>query len=232
MKVKKKLKLLLTQNLILRKIYNLKYHILHFFGSHSQHREDIIVDKLTGNKKTGFYVDIGANNPFGFNNTKRFYDKGWSGINIEPNTRGFNLFLKERKRDINLNIGISKKEGSLNFYQMEPDLLSTFSKEDAIHNQKNGYALIKEKKVKTTPLEKVLDKYAPKKEIDFFSVDTEGYDLEVLKSNNWKKYKPKIIIVENVEHAGKEKPEIEQFLEKLNYKKVHQNNTNSIYQLN
>lgn len=145
--------------------------------------------------------------------------------------RGYDLFLKERKRDVNLNIGISKKEGSLTFYQMEPDLLSTFSEEDAFHNQKNGYKLIKKRKVKTLPLEKVLDKYVKNKAIDFFSIDTEGYDLEVLKSNNWKKYKPKIIVIENVEHAGKEKPEIEQFLEKLNYRKVKQNNTNSIYQL-
>jgi len=232
MEIIKNLKLILAQNSILRKIYNIKYSILHFFGSYSQHREDIKVDNFLRNKNTGFYVDIGANNPIGFNNTKRFYDKGWSGINIEPNTRGYKLFLEKRKRDMNLNIGVSKKKGSLIFYQMEPDLLSTFSKEDAMHNQKNGYKLIKKRKVSTLPLKKILDKYAKNKKIDFFSIDTEGYDLEVLKSNNWKKYKPKIIIVENVEHAGKEKPEIEQYLEELNYKKVHKNNTNSIYQLN
>ncbi|MDD3083400.1 MAG: FkbM family methyltransferase [Candidatus ainarchaeum sp.] len=229
MKIKKKMTLLIAQNLTLRKIYNLKYSCLHFFGSHSQHREDIVIDKLLGNKKNGFYVDIGANNPTGFNNTKRFYEKGWSGINIEPNVRGYKLFLKERKRDINLNIGIGEKEDTITFYEMEPDMLSTFSKKEAIENQKNGYKLVKERKVKILPLKNVLEKYAKGKEIDFFSIDTEGFDLEVLKSNDWKKFKPKIICVEIMQNNRGKK--IESFLKKIGFEKVHQNNTNTIYKL-
>ncbi len=128
MQIKNFLSLLIAQNAFLRKLYNTKYSFLTIFGSYSQHREDMLIDSLLKNKKNGFYVDVGANNPIGFNNTKRFYDKGWSGINIEPNIRGYKLFLEQRKRDINLNIGISKKEGNLTFYEMEPDMLSTFSK--------------------------------------------------------------------------------------------------------
>jgi FkbM family methyltransferase len=229
MQIKKFLNLIIAQNEFLRKTYNLKYSILHFLNSYSQHREDIIIDKLLGNKKKGFYVDVGANNPTGFNNTKRFYDKGWNGINIEPNTRGYKLFLKERKRDINLNIGISKKEGKLILYEMEPDMLSTFSENEMKGYKKNGYKLVKERKVKTLPLKKVLEKYAKNKKIDFFSIDTEGFDMQVLESNDWKKYKPKVICIETVQNAGEEKPEIEKFLEKVYYKRVYKNNTNSVY---
>jgi hypothetical protein len=47
-------------------------------------------------------------------------------------------------------------------------------------------------------LEDVLDKYLPRhKEIDFITIDVEGFDLEVLESNNWNKYKPKYILIEN-----------------------------------
>ncbi len=33
-------------------------------------------------------------------------------------------------------------------------------------------------------------------EVDFLSVDVEGLDFQILKSNNWSKYKPKVILVE------------------------------------
>ncbi len=53
---------------------------------------------------------------------------------------------------------------------------------------KEGYKFIRERKVKTLPLKKVLEKYAKNKKIDFFSIDTEGFDMEVLESNDWKKF--------------------------------------------
>ncbi|MDO8734008.1 MAG: tetratricopeptide repeat protein, partial [Elusimicrobiota bacterium] len=40
--------------------------------------EDIIINQLLGNKKSGFYIDVGAYDPSRFNNTKRFYERGIS----------------------------------------------------------------------------------------------------------------------------------------------------------
>jgi hypothetical protein len=52
-------------------------------------------------------------------------------------------------------------------------------------------------KIKTYKLSDVLDKYLPvDQKIDFFFIDVEGLDLEVLKSNNWEKYVPDYIVVE------------------------------------
>jgi len=34
--------------------------------------------------------------------------------------------------------------------------------------------------------------------IDFLSVDVEGYDLRVLRSNDWEKYRPLIVMVEDL----------------------------------
>ena len=53
------------------------------------------------------------------------------------------------------------------------------------------------KELEALPLANVLDKYLPgSTEIDFLSVDVESLDLEVLKSNDWNKYRPKIVLVE------------------------------------
>ena len=52
-------------------------------------------------------------------------------------------------------------------------------------------------RVKTLPFSAILEKYLPSNtEIDFFSIDVEGYELSVLKSNDWKRFRPRVIVTE------------------------------------
>src|SRR3989344_7565306 len=82
--------------------YEFKYLLVKIlYGSYSQFGEDMVIDNLLNNKKRGFYVDVGAYDPDRFSNTKRFYLKGWRGINIEPDVYSFNKFLEKRPEDIN-----------------------------------------------------------------------------------------------------------------------------------
>ena len=51
-----------------------------------------------------------------------------------------------------------------------------------------------------------MDQNLPKNTtIDFLSVDTEGFDLTVLHSNNWQKYRPRFILVETLNATELEK---------------------------
>jgi hypothetical protein len=60
-----------------------------------------------------------------------------------------------------------------------------------------GYYIIKELPVKVYPLSKILEEYLPKgQEIDFLNIDVEGKDFEVLRGNDWNKYRPKVVLVE------------------------------------
>lgn len=195
-----------------------------FLGSYSQKGEDLVIDRICKNTKKGFYVDVGANDPSRFSNTKRFYNKGWSGINIEPNTVKFNKFLTTRQKDINLNIGISSKKSNLFFWEFFPDSLSTFALSEARNNIKKGFILKEKRLVEVLPLSLVLDRYCKEKNIDFISIDTEGYDFQVLRSNNWDKYNPKVICVEK----GKDQ-KIELYLLKLGYTKYQDNGLNLIF---
>ncbi len=210
-----------------------------FLGSYTPYGEDILIDKLLGTRKRGFYVDIGAYGPSRFSNTKRFYLKGWRGINIEPNPRQIEIFNKSRPRDINLNIGISNKKSLLNFFRFELETLSTFSVPTARRYQKQGYKLIETIKVGVFRLGDVLEKYCKDKPVDFFSIDTEGFDFQVLEGNNWNKFRPKIICVEipsdmdpNYSNPERKFPlKTERFLAKLGYKKVGRTVSNQIFQL-
>lgn len=202
--------------------------------SHSQFGEDLIIDRLLGNKKTGFYVDIGAYDPNRFSNTKRFYDKGWRGINIEPDYDNFKKFEQKRKRDINLNIGIGRINKKLILYRFKPGTVSTFSKKEAEECKKRNLKFLGCKTVKVARLDTIFSQYCKNKEIDFISIDVEGFEKEVLESNDWKKFRPKLICMEYVEHYGKrieekEKNFNENFWLNLGYKRAYNNGVNFIY---
>lgn len=205
-----------------------------FWGSYSQEGEDLLIYKLLNQKKHGFYVDVGAYDPNRFSNTKFFYNKGWSGINIEPDPDSYKKFLKTRSRDTNLNIGVGAKNGKMIFYQIFPDTLSTFSKKQAEFYEKIGFKIKSKRKLKIKRLDSVIRKYCKDRKIDFLSIDTEGYETEVLNSNNWKLFRPKVICIESYtfnteETPGKERVEIKDFLLKCSYKKIYANETNIIY---
>ncbi len=199
-------------------------------GSYSQKGEDLIIERILKTPKKGFYVDVGANNPIDCSNTARFFKKGWSGINIEPNPKNILLFKRKRPTDTNLGIGIASKKGVLNYYEFEEDMLSTFSEKEAEEYKKQGKRIVKKHRIRVEKLSTVLGKYT-RSEIDFLSIDTEGFDMEVLKSNDWNKYRPKTICIESTSRGyGRDlSDEFDKYLSTRGYKKAAQTRLNTIY---
>ena len=109
------------------------------------------------------------------------------------------IFEKYRPRDINLEIPVGKDGEKLVYYIFNEPALNTFDKNriEAIVS-KSVYTLIREMEIQIRSLKSILDEYLPKgQNIDFMSIDVEGLDFEVLKSNDWKKYRPEILLVES-----------------------------------
>ncbi|WP_222431534.1 FkbM family methyltransferase [Mucilaginibacter achroorhodeus] len=182
-----------------------KYLPLNYFQkytSYSQEGEDMVLRSFYEGKKNykGFFVDVGAHHPYRFSNTLFFYKQGWRGINIEPTPGSIKAFKLFRKKDINLNIGISPTKGELTFYCFNEPALNGFSKELSQERDKENskYRITQELPILTMPLADVFDQYLPVGQaIDFLTIDVEGLDLAVLQSNNWGKYKPAYIAVED-----------------------------------
>jgi FkbM family methyltransferase len=194
--------------------------------SYSQCGEDMILDVIFGKKK-GFYIDVGANNPVEQSNTMYLYKKGWSGINIDATPGSMKRFNRLRKRDINLEIAISSEEKSLTFYMFNPSFYNTFEKRISVEYKDR---LIGVKEIKTTPLSKVLDKHLGDKIIDFLTIDVEGYDLDILKSNNWEKYRPKVVLIEFLCYSqGEITSNIHDFLVSCGYKFLCNTPTNAFF---
>jgi FkbM family methyltransferase len=158
-------------------------------------------------KHKGFYVDIGAYHPARASNTYLFYKKGWRGINIDANPHSIKLFDKMRKRDINVNAGISDESGTLDYYSFEKgDSSNTFDKElYETWNKTNGKKA-DITKVEMRKINDILEKYLPQgQHIDFITIDVEGFEMKILKSFDYGKYSPDYFLVEDLSYYDKNK---------------------------
>ena len=163
--------------------------------SYSLFQEDLFIKKYFKNKMKGFFIDVGGYHPLDGNNTQLLYKKGWQGINFDINDYSIKLFEFLRKRDINIHSGISKKKTKLTmFYRKEINMLNTLDEKIAKIHFKNGY---KKKNIQVNTLNFFISKHLKKiKKIDFINIDVEGAELDVLKSLNFKHYKPQLICIE------------------------------------
>lgn len=183
--------------------------------------EDTVVNNILKGKKNGFWVDVGAFHPEKYSNTK-FFSKysHWTGVNVEPNNENFKLFQKRRSGDINLNLGIGKKESKLQYYRFIDGLYNTF--DEALKNEliAKGVQHIGTDTIQVVTLATLIKENCPNTKIDFLNVDVENLDLEVLQSNDWDKYIPSVICVEDHEYdslSGLSDSKISSFLKGKGY---------------
>jgi FkbM family methyltransferase len=176
-----------------------------FKKSYSQCGEDLIVKYIFDvlGVQQPSYMDIGAHHPFYLNNTALFYEGGSRGINIEPDPSLFEAFVKDRKQDVNLNIGISDHPAVLDFYIINDQVLNTFSKEEAESYRNEGdYRILEQRKVKVDTVEAVLEEYRQGKFPDFLTIDAEGIDEIVIGSIDFENNFPLIICVETISFSN------------------------------
>lgn len=158
----------------------------------------MVLMRIFQSKPNGFYVDIGAHHPKRFSNTYMFYRMGWTGINVDAMPGSMRNFERLRPRDVNLEKGVAKVPGSLDYYVFNETALNGFSADLSRERDEsdNNYYVKDVIKIDVCTLEQILDKHLPCNEIDFMSVDVEGLDLDVLQSNIWTKYRPYYVLAE------------------------------------
>ena len=172
---------------------------LHRFGitSYSQEGEDMILRRLFERKTRGFYIDVGAHHPFRFSNTYFFYKRGWRGLNIDATPGSMALFSLFRRKDHNAEIPIASAAEELEYFLFVEPALNSFDAELSSERVSRGWPLKGTVRLNTQRLSDVIERHVPsEQEIDFLSIDVEGRDLDVLKSANLSKHRPKCILVE------------------------------------
>lgn len=163
--------------------------------SHAQYGEDLILWNALCDIERGFYIDVGAADPAHDSVTKLFYDRGWSGINIEPRPTGYDNICAERTRDINLRIAISDRPGFLTLHEIDDQPgLST-----SVTQFADGYATKgmsrRSYDVPCEPLAAVCAEHV-RGEIHFLKIDVEGAERSVLEGCDFQRFRPWLLAIE------------------------------------
>jgi FkbM family methyltransferase len=165
--------------------------------SYSQNAEDVRLWRVFSGIECGFYVDVGAADPYVDSVTHLFYERGWSGVNVEPSPC-FEALAEARPRDVNLRVAVGESEGSVPFFLTRPYLgLSTL---DPAAHEGAAAAIdsIEEVRVPRRRLESILEDHAAGRTIHFLKVDVEGAEHEVLASSDWSSYRPVVVLAEAI----------------------------------
>jgi hypothetical protein len=108
-------------------------------------------------------------------------------------------FRRWRPRDLVVELGVSPVPGLLEYHMFNEPALNTFDGKLAAERDGLGnYKMTKTKMIRTDSLAAILDAHAAVlgDGIDFLSVDAEGMDLDVLRSNDWGKFRPGVVVAE------------------------------------
>ncbi len=169
--------------------------------TYSQEGEDILLDEIFRDKggQPGFYVDVGAHHPTRFSNTYAFYLHGWNGINIDASPGSMEIFRQLRSRDVNIEVGIGDADAQAAFFMYEEAALNTFDPERVAYLDRVSSHRVREtRNVPIRRLADVLAEYCPAGQaIDFFTIDTEGRDMAVIASNDWQRFRPRVVVMED-----------------------------------
>jgi FkbM family methyltransferase len=167
--------------------------------SFAQNREDVRLARVL-TAPTGFYIDVGASDPTRHSVTRHFSDRGWHGVNVEPRHAAAEALRAARPRDVTVESVAGRTAGEVTFYEMERLELGEVSTTDparAAELTKVGHTMI-ERRVPAVTLAELCEKHAPAV-IDFLSIDVEGAESDVIAGGDWRRFRPRIVLVESLE---------------------------------
>ena len=163
---------------------------------YSQNCEDVLLARCFEGQSTGFYVDVGAEDPIEGSITKHFSERGWTGINIEPVPFFFEKIKKDRPNDINLPcVASNQDDARLDLCVAEGSGLSTLNNERITALQGQQVLGVHTIEVESLTLNTILERHL-KGRLDFLKIDVEGHELSVLEGIDLNKYRPRVVIIE------------------------------------
>jgi len=167
------------------------------FESFAQNAEDVVLRRALEHVPVGRYVEVGANDPVDGSISRAFYDRGWSGVAIEPVAEFAEAFRRQRERDVVVQAAIADSaEESTTMHVIDGTGLSTLDAGVADRHRGDGWTTREE----TVPLRRLDDVLAehlsPGDDIHFMVVDVEGSEASVLATLDLGRWRPWILVVE------------------------------------
>ncbi len=165
------------------------------FVSYAQNFEDVILWRTLKHVENGFYIDIGAGWPEADSVTKAFYDRGWRGINVEPDPACYCQLCVNRPNDVNLCVAVGDVSGTAQINIISVTGLSTLDSGIAKEHESKG-RLVSRVPVTTTTLNAIWKEHVGARDVHFLKIDVEGFEEKVLRGNAWSHQRPWVVVVE------------------------------------
>ncbi|WP_051640137.1 FkbM family methyltransferase [Cellulomonas sp. URHE0023] len=167
------------------------------FISYAQNGEDVVLWRALQHVGLGTYVEVGANHPSDDSATRAFYDRGWSGVTVEPVPAFAALQRRDRPRDTLVEAAISTVEGDVTLHLIPESGLSTLVDTVSEEHERRGISH-EDVVVPAVRLEALLDDAGlAGKDIHFLLIDVEGAEADVLASVDLTVWRPWVLVVES-----------------------------------
>ena len=137
--------------------------------SYARNAEDVVLARAFGAQPSGFYIDVGAGDPESGSVTRHFYEREWSGINVEPSPRGHALLRAARPRDLNLPVTLAGHPPA--------------DREDPAGGD-----------VEVTTLAELCARHVTGA-VDFLRIDASGAEDAVIQGGDWTRFRPRVVLV-------------------------------------
>jgi FkbM family methyltransferase len=165
--------------------------------SYAQNGEDVVLWRALHAVPEGRYVEVGANDPTTHSISKAFYDRGWSGVAIEPVPALAAAFREARPRDTVVEAAITAEDiDTVQLHLIEDTGLSTLRDDIGAEHASSGWA-VEDVTVAARRLDAVLDEHVGTAEdVHFLVIDTEGGERKVLESIDLARWRPWVLVIE------------------------------------
>ena len=145
------------------------------------------------NKRNGYFVDLGANDPFLDSQSFHLESLGWDGLLIEPLPEYVDQ-LKEKRRGRVVQCACSNPANHNVVHKM-----IVAGVHSTLNNNPIALGAVKEKTIDVTcrTLDSILYDCGAPIGFDLLSIDVEGHEMEVFQGFDLLKWKPKLVLLED-----------------------------------
>lgn len=170
------------------------------FVSYAQNREDVVLWRALQQVEGGRYVDVGANHPSAESVTRAFYDRGWSGITVEPVPSLVEAHRTERPRDTQVEAAATDgTTDTVTLHVFEGTGLSTLVDEYGERHRDDGFAGT-DLTVPTRTLDQILASESWEGvDLHLAVIDVEGAERAALTGFDLARWRPWVLVVEATE---------------------------------
>jgi FkbM family methyltransferase len=183
--------------------------------------EDRLKAEFFDGSRPGYFVEVGANEPHRGSQTWQFEQAGWRGVLIEPQP-DLAMQLRQTRRARVFDVACSSPANAsrpARLYLLGPH---SSLKRELVVTGVVPYGAID---VLARTLDDILEEAEAPAPIDFMSIDVEGHEIEVLKGFDLKRWRPRLLLIED--HVSS--LAVHRFLTRRGYRLIRRTGVNGWY---